>query len=101
MAGIGDLVYGLSYGVRAFAARMLIKSVAMPYFSQWLASNWAAPTFRQIVGEGVRTNAAVFACSTALTNGFCEPPLTLYEESPGGDAILVQEIGRASWRERV
>jgi HK97 family phage portal protein len=50
----------------------------------WERKAFPAPTFRTLAMEGLKGNSAVFACGSALIEGYVEPSLLAYEITEDG-----------------
>ncbi len=74
--------------VQRFMARGAIKAAALPIFPEWMRYSFSTPTFRAMAQEGYKGNGAVFGCISALAFAFPEPPLLVWQETPGGQTPL-------------
>lgn len=79
---------GLIDRVQRWASRGLIKAAALPIFPEWMRYSFSSTTFRAMAQEGYKGNGAVFGCISALAFAFPEPPLLVWQESPGGQTPL-------------
>jgi len=68
---------------RFWVARGLLKAAALPIVSPWIRASFLEPTFRALVAEGYKKNSAVFACVSALSFAFPEPPVQVMDERTG------------------
>lgn len=74
--------------IRYALARLLLKAAALPVAPAWLKTTFFEPTFRALVREGYKKNAAFFACVSALVFAFPEPPLLIYaDETDDADPV--------------
>lgn len=64
---------------RLSMARSLIKGAALPIVSDFVRSSFIEPTWRVLIRDGVKANAAVYGCILALAIGFSEPPRKVYD----------------------
>ena len=68
---------------RFWLARGLVKAAGLPIVTPWITASFIRPTFRALVDEGYKKNAAVWACLSALAFSFPEPPITVSDERDG------------------
>ncbi|HRF46681.1 MAG TPA: phage portal protein [Anaerolineales bacterium] len=64
--------------MRLSMARGLLKATALPIVPPWVRASWLDPIWRNLVREGYKSNAAVFACINTFAFFFPEPPLRIY-----------------------
>lgn len=78
---------------RLTVARMLVKGFESDWAAgrlpQWIEYGFVEPTFRALVYEGYRANAAVFACMESMAFAFIEPQLKVLQHQKAGG---VQEL---------
>jgi len=70
-------------GIRRRLALNTMKAVTLPWVPKWARAAWPDITFRQLVDEGYKVNAAVFSCVNYHVDAFPEAPLYPYEERDG------------------
>ena len=51
-------------------ARLLMKATGLSFVPQWVRTAWSDISFRLLVSEGYKTNAAVWACVRVWARGF-------------------------------
>jgi HK97 family phage portal protein len=56
----------------------LFVKAALPVVSPWLGASFTLPTFRNLTREAYQRNSTFFACVSAYTFAFPEPPLRIY-----------------------
>ncbi len=71
--------------MRLSLARGLMKASAMPIVAPWVQASWLEPLWRNLVREGYKANAAVYAMTTTFAFYFPEPPLKIY--GPDGNPL--------------
>ena len=74
-----DLITSL----RIRIAHGLVKAAGLPVVPPWVTASFIEPTFQALVREGYSLNAAVFACASALTFDFPEPPPVVTDVKKG------------------
>lgn len=65
---------------RRTAGRMLVKAAGLPVVPSYVRQSILEPTFHRLIRDGYQKNAVVFACVSALTMAFFEPPLQVYAD---------------------
>lgn len=61
--------------LRRQSARTIVKAAGLPIVSPWLYDSFLTPTFARLTRDGYQKNSALFACVSALSFAFPEPPL--------------------------
>lgn len=78
----------LTTKIRYTLARLLLKASGLGVIPPWITQTFFEPTFRALVREGYKRNAAFFACVSALAFAFPEPPLLVYaDETDDADPL--------------
>lgn len=65
-------------------ARLLMKATGLSFVPQWVRTAWSDISFRLLVSEGYKTNAAVWACVRVWARGFAEPELHVWADGASG-----------------
>jgi HK97 family phage portal protein len=73
------------------AARIIVKAAGMPVVSPWVRYSFLEPTFTRLTRDGYQKNSALFACVSALTFAFPEPPLLITQD---GEPLLQNPLRR-------
>jgi HK97 family phage portal protein len=61
--------------LRKHAARTIVKAAGLPVVSPWVFDSFLTPTFTRLTRDGYQKNSALFACISALSFAFPEPPI--------------------------
>jgi len=78
----------LSTRIRYGLARLLVKSTTFSIVPPWVTQSILNPAFRSLTRDGYQKSSAFFACISALTFAFPEPPLAVYD----GDTDEAQQL---------
>lgn len=69
-------------------ARGALKAASFAVVPAWVRESILEPSFRSLVREGYRKNAAFFACVSALAFAFPEPPLQVRDHDGDDGKVL-------------
>lgn len=64
-------------------ARGLMKAAGLPIVTPWIRGTFLEPTWRNLVRDAYKRNAAFWACVSALAFSFPEPPATVSDNRDG------------------
>ena len=79
--------------MRVALARAAVKAAGLTFLPSWTRAAFMSVAFGTLVKEGVKANAAVFACLSALEDGFIEPtPRVVASDGSPIDAGSVSEL---------
>lgn len=67
--------------LRRQTVRTVVKAAGLPVISPWVNDTFLTPTFLRLTRDGYQKNSVFFACVSALTFAFPEPPPIVYQDN--------------------
>lgn len=74
---------------RRWIGRLQAKAATMAFIPQWLRYSFMYPSWGNLVADGYKGNATVFACVSILSRTFPEPELWAWKTADGKEQKII------------